>query len=96
MLTKAQANKVAQMAHDGLARSIEPVHTMGDGDVVFALATGASGPRRRRRSSARWRPTCSPTRSSRAVRAARGIGGAGLPDLPAVADLDAASLSSAS
>jgi L-aminopeptidase/D-esterase-like protein len=28
------------MAHDGLARSINPVHTMGDGDVLFALATG--------------------------------------------------------
>ncbi|MCL6517940.1 P1 family peptidase [Alicyclobacillus sp.] len=39
-LTKAQANKVAQMAHDGLARSIRPVHTMYDGDTVFALATG--------------------------------------------------------
>jgi L-aminopeptidase/D-esterase-like protein len=31
------------MAHDGLARTIRPIHTMGDGDVVFALATGASG-----------------------------------------------------
>ena len=43
VLGKAQANKVAQMAHDGLARSINPVHTMGDGDTIFALATGASG-----------------------------------------------------
>ena len=33
------------MAHDGLARSIRPIHTMSDGDVVFALATGASGRR---------------------------------------------------
>jgi L-aminopeptidase/D-esterase-like protein len=40
-LTKAEANKVAQMAHDGLARTIRPVHTMLDGDTVFALATGA-------------------------------------------------------
>ena len=39
-LTKEGANKVAQMAHDGLARSIRPVHTMLDGDTVFALATG--------------------------------------------------------
>ena len=39
-LTKVQATKVAQMAHDGLARAIYPAHTMGDGDVVFALATG--------------------------------------------------------
>jgi len=39
-LTKAQATKVAQMAHDGLAMAIRPVHTMSDGDTVFALATG--------------------------------------------------------
>ncbi len=39
-LNKAQATKVAQMAHDGLARSIAPVHTMYDGDVIFALSRG--------------------------------------------------------
>ena len=39
-LNKAQANKVAQMAHDGLARAISPAHTIGDGDTLFALATG--------------------------------------------------------
>jgi L-aminopeptidase/D-esterase-like protein len=39
-LDKAQANKVAQMAHDGLARAINPAHTMYDGDTIFALATG--------------------------------------------------------
>src|SRR5665647_2145031 len=39
-LTKPQAAKVAQMAHDGLARAIDPVHTMLYGDTVFALATG--------------------------------------------------------
>ncbi|MEO6446279.1 MAG: P1 family peptidase [Gemmatimonadaceae bacterium] len=39
-LTKAQATKVAQMAHDGYARAISPVHTTGDGDTIFALATG--------------------------------------------------------
>ena len=42
-LTKAQATKVAQMAHDGLARAIAPAHTPADGDTIFALATGASG-----------------------------------------------------
>lgn len=42
-LTKVQATKLAQMAHDGLARSINPVHTMLDGDTLFALATGRSG-----------------------------------------------------
>jgi L-aminopeptidase/D-esterase-like protein len=40
-LDKEQANKVAQMAHDGLARTIRPAHTMLDGDTLFALATGA-------------------------------------------------------
>lgn len=39
-LDKAQVNKVAQMAHDGLARAIYPVHTPVDGDAVVALATG--------------------------------------------------------
>ena len=39
-LDKEQVNKVAQMAHDGLARAIRPAHTMFDGDTIFALATG--------------------------------------------------------
>jgi L-aminopeptidase/D-esterase-like protein len=39
-LTKVQAAKMAQMAHDGLARAISPAHTMFDGDTIFALATG--------------------------------------------------------
>ena len=38
---KAETTKIAQMAHDGLARSINPVHTMSDGDTIFALSTGA-------------------------------------------------------
>lgn len=45
-LTKAEANKVAEMAHDGLARAIYPVHTPSDGDTLFALSTG-SGPEAR-------------------------------------------------
>lgn len=40
VLSKEGANKMAQMAHDGLARAIRPIHTMLDGDTVFALATG--------------------------------------------------------
>jgi L-aminopeptidase/D-esterase-like protein len=39
-LNKAQAHRLAISGHDGLARSINPVHTMSDGDTVFALATG--------------------------------------------------------
>lgn len=38
-LSKEETNKIAQMAHDGLARAIRPAHTMFDGDTVFALAT---------------------------------------------------------
>ncbi len=39
-LTKEGANKVASMAHDGLARAVQPAHTMFDGDTIFALASG--------------------------------------------------------
>jgi L-aminopeptidase/D-esterase-like protein len=37
-LTREQAQKVAQMGHNGLARSITPIHTLFDGDIVFVLA----------------------------------------------------------
>ena len=43
ILTKAQAQRLATVGHDGLARSINPVHTMSDGDTLFALGTGQSG-----------------------------------------------------
>ena len=39
-LTKVEVNKVAQMAHDGIARAVRPAHTMLDGDTLFALSTG--------------------------------------------------------
>lgn len=39
-LNKDETNKIAQMAHDGLARAIRPAHTMYDGDTIFSLATG--------------------------------------------------------
>ena len=48
-LTKAEVNRVALMADDGFARAINPSHTTGDGDTVFALAT------------ARWEGQASPT-----------------------------------
>ncbi len=37
---KAQLKKIAAMAHDGFARSINPIHTMLDGDTIFAASTG--------------------------------------------------------
>lgn len=39
-ITKTQANKLADIAHDGYAMTIRPVHTMVDGDAIFALASG--------------------------------------------------------
>jgi putative pantetheine hydrolase len=38
-LTKAQCQKVSGLGHDGLARAIDPVHTLVDGDTLFTLAT---------------------------------------------------------
>jgi L-aminopeptidase/D-esterase-like protein len=43
MLTKAECRKLAQCAHDGLARTLDPVHTAFDGDTLFALSTGRTG-----------------------------------------------------
>lgn len=40
-LTKEQANRVASVAHDGIARAVRPAHTMYDGDTMFCLATCA-------------------------------------------------------
>ena len=42
-LTKAQCQRLADAGHDGLARAIRPVHTMSDGDTLFALSTGMAG-----------------------------------------------------
>ena len=41
-LTKVEANKMAQMAHNGLAQVIRPAHTMFDGDSIFALSLGSA------------------------------------------------------
>ncbi len=40
MLSKVEAQRLAIMAHDGLARAIRPSHTPFDGDTLFVLATG--------------------------------------------------------
>jgi L-aminopeptidase/D-esterase-like protein len=40
ILTRAQVHKVAQMAHDGMARAIRPSHTMLEGDTIFCMASG--------------------------------------------------------
>lgn len=82
VLTKAQANKVAQMAHDGLARCINPVHTMADGDTIFALATGKSGRAGHPSLLGALAAEVMTLAVLRAVRAARG-----LPGLPAAGEL---------
>jgi L-aminopeptidase/D-esterase-like protein len=81
VLDKAQANKLAQMAHDGLARCINPVHTMADGDTVFALATGTSGRVGHPTLLGALAAEATTRAVLRAVRAARG-----LPGLPAAAE----------
>ncbi|NBX53823.1 MAG: peptidase S58 family protein [Betaproteobacteria bacterium] len=43
VLTKKQAHRLAQMGHNGLARTLRPAHTPWDGDTLFALGTGGSG-----------------------------------------------------
>ncbi len=95
-LDKAQTNKLAAMAHDGLARSINPVHTASDGDVMFALATCHSG------NSGNTGNSGNPAHLSllgalaaevtaravlNAVRAAAGLHQPSLPDLPSAHDL---------
>jgi L-aminopeptidase/D-esterase-like protein len=42
-LTRAQARRVAMMAHDGLARAIRPIHTPFDGDTLFVISTAQAG-----------------------------------------------------
>ncbi|CAM3427022.1 P1 family peptidase [Hydrogenibacillus schlegelii] len=72
-LTKGQATKVADMAHGGLVRTIYPVHTMFDGDAIFALATGEV------EADVNWVGTVAADVMAeavvRAVKAARGAGG---------------------
>jgi L-aminopeptidase/D-esterase-like protein len=40
-MTKVEANRLAQRAHDGMARAVKPVHTSHDGDITFALSAGS-------------------------------------------------------
>ncbi len=87
VLTKAQAKKLAQLAHDGLARSIEPSHTMFDGDTMFALATGRSGLPGNMVALGVLTARVVAAAVVRAVLAADGLRGEGLPTVPGVRDL---------
>jgi len=87
VLTKAQANKIAQMAHDGLARSINPVHTMADGDTIFALATGQSGAVPNLTLLGAVAAEVTARAVLNAVLQAQSLEGPGLPTLPAARDM---------
>lgn len=81
-LTKEQANKLASIAHDGLALAVRPAHLMGDGDTIFSLATGTLN------LDVNMNQLCAATVLSvsraivRAVQKAKGLGG-----VPAVTEL---------
>jgi L-aminopeptidase/D-esterase-like protein len=89
LITKVQATRLAQMGHDGLARSINPVHTMSDGDTLFALGTGAAARSLGMMTLGAMAAEVTAMAVVRAVRAAQGIRAGGL-HLPAIADLGAA------
>ena len=85
-LTKAEASKVAQMAQDGVARAVQPAHTMLDGDTIFAMSTGGA------RSNVTLVGTLAAEALAsaivRAVRMAKGAGG-----LPGLADTEVGDMS---
>lgn len=82
-LTKEEANKVAQMAQDGIARTVRPAHTMFDGDTLFTLSTG--GKRADVNLVGAYAAEVVAQAVVRAVRSAEGAGG-----LPAWRDLQSA------
>lgn len=81
-LDKAQATKIAQMAQDGFARTINPSHTPFDGDTIFAVATGAIPARANPGAIGALAADVMARAVLRAVMNARGIAG-----LPSYADL---------
>lgn len=77
-LTQAQAQRMATAAHDGMARAIVPSHTLLDGDLVFAAATGARVMEDALRDSfqiGHAAATCLARAIARAIFAARATGG---------------------
>jgi L-aminopeptidase/D-esterase-like protein len=86
VITKVQATRLATMGHDGLARSINPVHTMSDGDTLFMLGTGRAGKSLGMMVLGTMVAQAVAIAVARAARAARGIT-AGKLHLPAAVDL---------
>lgn len=86
-LTKAQAQKLAQSAHGGYARAIDPAHTLYDGDTVFALATGRSAAPPDMILLGAMAATVTAAAILRAVMHATPVDGEGLPNVPAWGDM---------
>ena len=74
-LTKSQANKLADVSHDGLAMAVRPAHLMSDGDTMFALATGDYGGDANMNRLCAAAALCTSRAIVRAVRKATGLGG---------------------
>lgn len=85
-LSKMQAHRLATVGHDGLARTINPVHTLSDGDALFALATGGSGKTLGMMTLAAMAAEAVALAVVRGIRAAQGLQVDGL-TLPAAGDL---------
>lgn len=81
-LTKEQANKLASVAHDGMAMAVRPAHTMSDGDTIFALATGTVEADAGMTRIGAAATLCMARAIVRGVRKAEGLGG-----VPAVREL---------
>ena len=83
-LSKEEANKLASISHDGLALAVRPVHTMRDGDTMFALGTGAVAGRADMLRLGAAAVACVGRAIVRGVRCATGVGG-----IPSVGELAA-------
>lgn len=86
-LTKAQAQKLAQHAHDGLARTIDPIHTMWDGDTIFTLATGKSGLPGNMMALGAIAAQVMAAAVVRAALAAKAVSGPGVPAVPGASEI---------
>ncbi|MYH12910.1 MAG: P1 family peptidase [Rhodothermaceae bacterium] len=74
-LTKSQANKLADVSHDGLAMAVRPAHLMSDGDTMFALATGGHEGEANMNRLCAAAALCTSRAIVRAVTEATGLGG---------------------
>jgi L-aminopeptidase/D-esterase-like protein len=86
VITKIQAGRLATMGHDGLARAINPIHTLSDGDALFTLGTGDSGKTLGMMTLGAMAAEVCALAVVRAIRAARAVA-VGPHRLPAAADL---------